>query len=311
MKIFDTHVHTGKATLKIDAVLKALDANKIERMALIAPHSMRKDWYNIRRTVKPAKIGALLRDIIAKEGDRCNRYVADIVKKSKGRIIALARVDQLSDDAPDMLTRAIDMGCTGLKLFQFGHYPEDERCFPTYERCQKLGVNILFHTGILGDGRNSRFHRPANFEIMKNWPRVRCLMAHISWPWTDECIAVADRFKTMARRADGRDPELARDVALRHVNLHDPQYEVPVQCKVDLTPGTPPIYRSAVLKTAYEVLGVDMLIFGTDAYGADDLSGVKTHQDRDEKILREELKLSESDIDRIMGTNVLSVFGEN
>ena len=239
MKIFDTHVHTGKATLKIDAVLKALDANKIERMALIAPHSMRKDWYNIRRTVKPAKIGALLRDIIAKEGDRCNRYVADIVKKSKGRIIALARVDQLSDDAPDMLTRAIDMGCTGLKLFQFGHYPEDERCFPTYERCQKLGVNILFHTGILGDGRNSRFHRPANFEIMKNWPRVRCLMAHISWPWTDECIATVG----MCTHFDKKPKS---------------------QLVVDMTPGAPGPWREDAIMKAYKYLGDEPIVFGSD-----------------------------------------------
>ena len=239
MRIFDTHVHTGDPRLKIAAVLKNMDLNGMERMALVAPHSMRRDWYNIRRKTKPKDILPLLRSIIAREGDTCNRYVADLAKKSRGRIVALARVDQISDDAPAMLERAVDMGCRGLKLFQFGHYPEDERCFPTYEKCQKLRVNILFHTGILGDGRNSRFHRPANFEIMKNWPRVRCLLAHISWPWTDECIATVGMCVHFDRKAQS-------------------------QLVVDITPGAPAKWREDAVMKAYTYLGDEAIVFGSD-----------------------------------------------
>ena len=240
MRIFDTHVHTGNAKLRIGDVLKDMDANGITRMALIAPHSMKRDWYDIRRKTKPKDLQSLLREIIAEEGDTCNRYVANLAKKSKGRIVALARADQLSPDAPAMLERAIDMGCTGLKLFQFGHYPEDERCFPTYEKCRKLGVNILFHTGILGDGRNSRFHRPANFEILKNWPSVRCLMAHISWPWTDECIATVGMCVHFDRKAKS-------------------------QLVVDITPGAPPPWREDAVMKAWWYLGDEAIVFGSDA----------------------------------------------
>ena len=239
MQIFDTHVHTGDPKLKIDAVLRNMDANDVTRMALIAPHSMKRNWYDIRRKVKPADILPMLREIIATEGDANNRYVAEIAKKSKGRIIALARVDQLSEDAPAMLERAIDMGCTGLKLFQFGHYPEDERCFPTYEKCQKLRVNILFHTGILGDGRNSRFHKPVHLEIMKNWPRVRCLLAHISWPWTDECIATVGMCLHFDRKATS-------------------------QLVVDITPGAPAQWREDAVMKAYHYLGDEAIVFGSD-----------------------------------------------
>ena len=133
------------------------------------------------------------------------------------------------------------------------------------------------------------------------------MLGHVGWPWTDEAIAVADRFKTMARRAAGGDPELNRDVANRDRFLHDPEYAVDVTCKIDLTPGTPPVYRADVLRTCYEVLGVDMLLFGTDALGADDLTQVKIHQERDERIFRD-LGLSDAHIDRIMGTNVLKMF---
>ena len=278
MKIFDTHVHTGDTSLKIDAVLKDMDANGIDRMALIAPHSMSKDWYNIRRKVKPAKIGALLQSIIAAEGDKCNRYVADLAKKSKGRIIALARVDQISDDGPAMLERAVDMGCTGLKLFQFGHYPEDERCFGTYEKCQKLGVNILFHTGILGDGRNSRFHKPANFEIMKNWPKVRCLMAHISWPWTDECIATVGMCVHFDKKATS-------------------------QLVVDITPGAPADWREDAVIKAYNYLGDDPIVFGYDARSGGMINAKRNFEDY-RRIFRKH-RMPEASMEKIFYTNVM------
>jgi predicted TIM-barrel fold metal-dependent hydrolase len=111
----------------------------------------------------------------------------------------------------------------------------------------------------------------------------------------------------MARLRDGRDPELRKDYVFRSVNVHNPAFEVDVTCKVDLTPGTPVIYRKPVLKLCYEVLGADMLVFGTDALGCDDLSNVKTHQERDEAIFRE-LGLSDAEIERVMGTNVLKIF---
>jgi len=239
MKIFDTHVHTRNPRLKIDAVLRNMDATGTDRMALIAPHSFKRNWYDIRRKTKPKDILPMLRNIIATEGDRCNRYVADLAKKSKGRIIALARVDQLAEDAPAMLARAHDMGCLGLKLFNFGHYPEDERCFPTYEACQKLRMNILFHTGILGDGRNSRFHKPVNLEILKNWPRVRCLLAHISWPWTDECIATVGMCVHFDRKAAS-------------------------QLVVDITPGAPPEWREEATIKVVNYLGDEAIVFGSD-----------------------------------------------
>ena len=51
-----------------------------------------------------------------------------------------------------------------------------------------------------------------------------------------------------------------------------------------------------------------MLIFGTDALGADDLSGVLRHQQRDERIFRDDLGLGNADVDRILGTNLLRMF---
>ncbi|KPJ55828.1 MAG: hypothetical protein AMS16_03565 [Planctomycetes bacterium DG_58] len=292
----DCHIHV-RGEEKAEDILRAMDAAKLDLICIISwpPPSTEADPLEKRHPPddeRMAETGAM----IAADPERVRGFYW---------------VDPLADDAPDQVERAVaEYNYAGVKMIPDHWYPYEERIFPTYERIQTLGVPILFHTGILwGNADSSRFCRPADFEILQEFPKIRFLMGHIGWPWTDECIAVADRFKTMARRADGRDPELAKDAVCRNRNLHNPEYEVDVTCKVDLTPGTPEVYRSEVLRTCYEVLGADMLLFGTDAFGADDLKNVKTHQARDERIFRDELGLSEADIDRIMGTNVLKLFG--
>lgn len=237
MRVFDTHVHAGDPTWTASKILKNMDACGVEKMCLIAPHSMTGDWYERRRKLPPSQLNDEFRKMVAEEGDICNRWVAKIAKQSRGRILALARVDQISPDGPAMLKRAVEAGCHGLKLFMIGHYPEDERCFPTYEMAQDLGINILFHTGILGDGRNSRFHRPANLEILKNWPKVRALMAHVSWPWTDEAIATVG----MCVHFD-KNPRLV----------------------LDITPGAPLPWREDVISKALRYLPDEVIVFGSD-----------------------------------------------
>ena len=107
-----------------------------------------------------------------------------------------------------------------------------------YRRAQELGVPILFHSGILWSwGDTSRFCRPCEFEVLMEYPRVRFALAHISWPWTDECLAVVGKISHM-RRARG--------------------YEGP-QAFVDLTPGTPPVYREEALRRALAYVGEDGL----------------------------------------------------
>ena len=291
----DCHIHV-RGDEKPDDILRAMDRASLDLICIISwpPPSAHADPLEKRR---PSDVERMTE-------------TGKMIAADPDRIRGFYWVDPLAADAPDQVERAVaEHRYAGVKMIPDHWYPYDERVFPTYERIQTLGVPILFHTGILwANADSSRFCRPANFEIIQEFPKIRFMLGHVGWPWTDECIAVADRFKTMARRRDGRDPELAKDSVFRAHNIHNPEYEVDVTCKVDLTPGTPLVYRSEVLRLCYEVLGADMLLFGTDALGADDLSQVKAHQERDERILRDELGLAEADVERIMGSNVLTMF---
>ena len=291
----DCHIHV-RGDEKPDAILKAMDAAKLDLVCLISrpPAASQPD--------SPGVV----------PGDERLRMqeVARMIAADPERVRGFFWLDPRAADAPDQVSRAVgDFGFRGIKIIPDHFYVHEERFFPVYQHIQEAGAPILFHTGILwGNADSSRFCRPADLEILQKFPRIRWMMAHVSWPWTDECIAVADRFKTMARWAGKLDDDLKRDYAMRHVHMHDPAYEPDVCCKVDLTPGTPEVYRAGVLKTAYEALGAHMLLFGTDSLGADDLRDARRHQQRDERIFRDELGLFESDIDRIMGTNVLTMF---
>ena len=292
----DCHIHVRGDETSED-ILRAMDRARMDLICIISqPPEV---------TVADRKPGERPTD--RERMERTGRMIS----ADPERIRAFYWLDPTARDAADQVERAVgDFRFSGVKLIPHHWHIWEDRFFPAYERIQKASVPVLFHVGILwGNADSSRFCRPADYEVMQKFPGVRFAMAHVGWPWTDECIAVADRFKTMARMKDGRDPELKKDVVWRNRNLHERRLEVDVQCKVDLTPGTPDAYRTDVLRTCYEVLGADMLLFGTDSYGADDLTGVEAQQERDERIFRD-IGVSDSDLERVMGSNVLKWLGK-
>ncbi|MCL2159580.1 MAG: hypothetical protein FWH48_09255, partial [Oscillospiraceae bacterium] len=102
----------------------------------------------------------------------------------------------------------------------------DERALPVYRRIAELNKPLMFHSGILYDGKNAsgNYNRPCNFEGLLSIDGLRFSLAHVSWPWTDECIAVYGKFNN----ALSHSKEKSRPAG---------------EMFVDLTPGTPRPYR--------------------------------------------------------------------
>lgn len=218
--IIDCHVHSrGGETAK--EVLAALDAQGVDRAVIFAPSGNRA--------------GAKVREH--------TDFIVALAAEAGGRVIPFAWIDPTYAEAVAEVERAVEKGCRGIKIIPDRWYPWSDECLKVYEKVQELGVPILFHSGILWSwGDTSRFCRPCEFEVLMEYPRVRFALAHISWPWTDECLAVVGKISHM-RRARG--------------------YEGP-QAFVDLTPGTPPVYREEALRRALAYVGEDLLLFGSD-----------------------------------------------
>ncbi|MCL1859601.1 MAG: amidohydrolase [Oscillospiraceae bacterium] len=139
-------------------------------------------------------------------------------------------IDPTEPDAVAQVELADKKGIMGFKVICSQHFPCDERALPVYRKIAELNKPLMFHSGILYDGRNAsgNYNRPCNFEGLLSIDNLRFSLAHVSWPWTDECIAVYGKFNSSRSRENSGSGEMF----------------------IDLTPGTPRPYR----KPMYDML---------------------------------------------------------
>ena len=234
-RIFDTHVHIDKyAAPEPKRLLDSMDKHHIDKVALLAEdpeYTMEKDL-NKCREYNDARLKRLK--------EWCDH--------SDGRLVPIYYINPVERDAMQQAEKAVDAGCAGFKVICETHYPGDKRAMPVYQRIADLGKSILFHSGILWDwGDNGNYNRPCNFECLMGVSNIKFALAHVSWPWTDECLSVYGKFTNLWEHP-----------SFRNQFMH-----------IDLTPGTPMCYRQDVLNTIHAVdyCGIrDRMLFGSDAF---------------------------------------------
>ena len=200
------------------------------------------------------------------------------------RLLGFARVDPRIEGITDEIKRCKeDLKLPGIKMLPDHWAPCDEFIFPVYEAIEAMGMPIIFHAGILwGNADSSRFCRPALYESVIHFPKLTIALAHIGWPWTDECIAVVNRFVHLARRQGRKHPQVF----------------------IDTTPGTPPVYRKDAFRKALACCGAGTMIYGSDlGLPRSDLAVTVERMKTDEELLRE-LGCGDDDVERVLGTNL-------
>ena len=185
----------------------------------------------------------------------------------------------------------MDAGCAGFKVICETHYPGDERAMPVYQRIADLGKSILFHSGILWDwGDNGNYNRPCNFECLMGVSNIKFALAHVSWPWTDECLSVYGKFTNLWEHP-----------SFRNQFMH-----------IDLTPGTPMCYRQDVLNTIHDVdyWGIrDRMLFGSDAFtGTFDGAFVADWAKNDTEMLLK-AGYDQETVDKVLYDNAMAFWG--
>ena len=261
MRIWDCHCHLrGDETGAY--VLEQLDAASVERVNLFSryPGRGRSPDEQVSRDE--------VREVID--------HVAAVQSADPARIYGLIFANPWAEGMVEEIERGIvDLGLRGVKLIPDHWSPTEELVFPIYGKMQELGRPIQFHSGILyGFGDSSRFCRPVLYEALVNFPGVRFSLAHIGWPWVDECIAVFGRFRAAAG------------------------YKVEAcQMWIDTCRGTPDAWREEALRKAVPFCGVERLMFGVDGTPSTMAANAPVHARKDHDLLRNVLGLSQDQIE--------------
>jgi len=261
MKIWDCHIHLRRNSTA-DELLTGMDQAGITRVSAFSFYA--GDTSGKCTPTEPAA---------ARESID---HMAAVQAVDPDRIWGLFWADPRTEGICDLLEYAIlEKGLHGIKMIPAQWAPTDEVCFPVYEKMRELGKVIQFHSGILyGFGDSSRFCRPVLYEALINFPGIKFSLAHISWPWVDECLATFGHFRSASGyKDDGKG------------------------MWIDTCRGTPDAWREEALRKAVPFVGCKRLMYGTDGVPQGLAQYATEHIKKDTDLLRNVLGVSEEQIE--------------
>jgi uncharacterized protein len=240
-RILDAHTHlTGQESA--EEILKCMDACGVEKAFVFAP----------MLDVQAHEITSDSLDDIHTHNDYC----ADICSKAPERLLGFCTLNPMPDLADGNLDRAVnfmieeaercyhELGLRGAgELVPTHWYPHDPALSSLWRTLAELGIYTVFHAGIFYDGRQSTYCRPAYFESVREAPGFKGHLAHVGWPWYDECVAVM----SVTRGVFGQDP-------------------ASWDLRCDLSFGPPTDWQLEVWQHCIDTLPPQMLMYGTDTF---------------------------------------------
>lgn len=265
--IIDGHVHISEGPVDPKRLIERMQAAGVDASVLFS--------------LAPSTFSWLARASTAEE--RLDNLFAWV--EGHTNLYPVFWIDPLEPDAAEQVARANQRGVLGYKVICNRFYPCEPTALQLFKTIAETGKPIFFHSGILWDGQDSsRYNRPAEFEALLEVDHLKFSLAHVSWPWCDEHIAVYGKLR----------------------NAYSLRPQLSVEMFVDLTPGTPPIYRQDVL---IKLFGVgyhveNNVFFGSDCHTGDyDVNWTRQWIERDNHIYRQ-LGLTPETIEQIYALNV-------
>lgn len=201
-RAIDSHVHvyTGEHKHQADGALEA--AQKYFGQAQPNPsiEELAAHYRELRLRAVIFDVDQETRTGVAISNDE----VAEAVRKYPDVFIGFGSVDPWKGKAAveEVERCAKELGMRGMKFHPAAQefFPNDRRFYPIWEACQDLGLVVLFHTGMSGVGAGApggagirlKYCRPIPYldDVATDFPNLKIIGAHPSWPWQDEMLAV-------------------------------------------------------------------------------------------------------------------------
>lgn len=133
-----------------------------------------------------------------------NEEIADMAKANDDIMIAFASIDPHKGKMAAREARMLieDYGIKGFKFHppMQGFHPADRMAYPLYEVIAEYNMPAIFHTGHSGMGTGMpggggvrlKYGQPMLVDdVAADFPDMNIILAHPSWPWTDESLSMA------------------------------------------------------------------------------------------------------------------------
>jgi uncharacterized protein len=123
----------------------------------------------------------------------------------------------------------IEAGVRGFKFHPNtqAFWPNDRDCYPIYEVIQEAGLISLFHSGTTGIGAGMpggggirlKYSEPmAVDDVAADFPGMNIILAHPSFPWQDEALAIAVHKPNVYIDLSGWSPKYFPENLIRYTN---------------------------------------------------------------------------------------------
>ena len=132
-----------------------------------------------------------------------NETVADMVAEAPDVFVGFGSIDpHRGSAAVAAVHRAARRGLKGLKFHPSAQAftPSEREFYPIFAAAEEHGLVVLSHTGFTGLGAGTpggmgirqQYAHPMHLdEIAATFPNLQIVMAHPSWPWQSDALAVA------------------------------------------------------------------------------------------------------------------------
>jgi hypothetical protein len=160
-----------------------------------------------------------------------NEEIAAVARANADVLIPFASID------PHKGRRGVDearrlIADEGVRGFKFhpnvqGFFPNDRMAYPLYEVIEEAGLPALFHTGQSGVGTGLpggggirlKYSNPMHVDdVAVDFPELKIVLAHPSFPWQDEALAIAVHKPQVYIDLSGWSPKYFPPQLIHHAN---------------------------------------------------------------------------------------------
>jgi len=160
-----------------------------------------------------------------------NEEVAELASENSDILIPFASIDPAKGKLGAREARRLveQFGVQGFKFHPTmqGFLPNDRMAYPLYEAIAETGKPALFHTGQTGVGAGMRggngmrlhFSNPMHIDdVAVDFPDMPIILAHPSFPWQEEALAVATHKPNVYIDLSGWSPRYFPPILVRYAN---------------------------------------------------------------------------------------------